>query len=308
LNIIYLTHDKIDKKKWDRCIEKASNGLIYAFSFYLDIMSAGWDALVMDDYEAVMPLTWNKKFGIAYLYQPAFTQQGGIFGTDISDNKLVDAFITKALDKFPFIEINLNYANQFDSATSIKCNSILHLNKPFPELEKAFRKDLVKIVNSNDQLLYSALEDIATAIDVFKENYSDRIYTPKKSYENLLKLYILLKKQDQLFIRKVSGPEQEVLALAIFLRDSKRIYYVMSATAKDGRKSNANYFLLYHVIKEFSGQNLIFDFEGSEVSSINFFFKKFGAIEQSYPFVRINRLPLWKRWIKDKYDHYKGRS
>ena len=72
----------------------------------------------------------------------------------------------------------------------------------------------------------------------------------------------------------------------------------MSATSKKGRKNNANYFLLYYVIKEFSGQKLIFDFEGSEVPSINFFFKKFGAIEQSYPFVRINRLPLWKRWLK----------
>ena len=184
-------------------------------------MSAGWDALVLDDYETVMPLTWNKKFGISYLYQPAFTQQGGVFGAGIFDNKLVDAFITRALDKFPFIEINLNYANQFDKATSIKCSSILHLNEPFPELEKAFRKDLVKIVNSNDQLVYTASEDIAKAIDLFKENYSDRIYTPKKSYENLLQLYTLLKKQDQLFIRKVSSPETEVLALAIFLKDGK---------------------------------------------------------------------------------------
>ncbi len=43
-------------------------------------MAAGqWDALVLDDYQAVMPLTWRSKFGIRYLYQPAFTQQTGIF-------------------------------------------------------------------------------------------------------------------------------------------------------------------------------------------------------------------------------------
>ena len=75
VNIRHVKHKDINKLKWDKCIDTAPNGLIYANSFYLDIMSKGWDGLVMNDYEAVMPLTWNKKFGIFYLRQPAFTQQ-----------------------------------------------------------------------------------------------------------------------------------------------------------------------------------------------------------------------------------------
>ena len=61
LKIQYLTHYQIDKAKWDDCIGKADNGLIYAYSFYLDQMSKNWDALVLNDYAAVMPLTWNRK-------------------------------------------------------------------------------------------------------------------------------------------------------------------------------------------------------------------------------------------------------
>jgi len=61
--IQYLTNHEIDKVKWDECINSASNGLIYAYSFYLDHMSKHWDALVLGDYNAVMPLTWNKKYG-----------------------------------------------------------------------------------------------------------------------------------------------------------------------------------------------------------------------------------------------------
>lgn len=307
MNIIYLTHDKIDKKKWDRCIEHASNGLIYAFSFYLDIMSTGWNALVMDDYEAVMPLTWNKKFGITYLHQPPFTQQSGIFGNLPFDDNLTEAFINKALDQFPFMEINLNYANEYKNAAAIKCNLILSLQKPFHELEKSFRKDLVKKVKNN-QLIYAPSNEVEKAIELFKKNYSERINTPKSSFENLLRLYILLKNKGQLFIRKVSSPDGNLQAIAIFLKDNRRIYYIMSTTLPEGRESEANYFLLYNVIKEFSEQDLVFDFEGSQIPSINFFFKKFGAIDQPYPFVRINRLPLWKRWIKNKYGHYKGRS
>ena len=61
--IKYLQYKEIDKAKWDVCITNAPNGLIYGYSFYLDCMARRWDALVLGDYEAVMPLTWNKKYG-----------------------------------------------------------------------------------------------------------------------------------------------------------------------------------------------------------------------------------------------------
>ena len=58
----FLKHDKIDKVKWDNCISRSVNGHIYARSWYLNIVSPDWDALIEGDYEAVMPLTWKRKF------------------------------------------------------------------------------------------------------------------------------------------------------------------------------------------------------------------------------------------------------
>src|ERR1044071_9207251 len=84
-HIQYLTYKEIDKVKWDACIDNADNGLIYAYSFYLDHLALHWDALVFNDYEIVMPLTWNKKYGIYYLYQPFLTAQLGVFGKNISE-------------------------------------------------------------------------------------------------------------------------------------------------------------------------------------------------------------------------------
>ena len=92
LKITYLTYQEIDKAKWDDCINQSINKLIYAESVYLDAMAENWDAIIMNDYEAVMPLTWKKKFGIKYLYQPAFIQQGGIFSRKKIDGKLIDSF------------------------------------------------------------------------------------------------------------------------------------------------------------------------------------------------------------------------
>jgi hypothetical protein len=301
LKISYLQHENIDKKKWDDCIAHANNSLIYAYSYYLDAMSENWDALVMNDYEVVMPLTWNKKFGIRYLRQPAFTQQLGMFGNVLFDKNVTELFINKALEIFSFAEINLNYANEFKEK---KCNLILPLNRPFTEIEKSFRKDFVNKIKNTD-LIYKPSDDVGKNIQIFKENHDGKIKISAKAYHHWFQACNVLKKKEQLLIRKVNSPNGELLSTALFLKDSRRIYYVMSTTLPSGRKQQSNYFLLYQMIKEFSEQNLIFDFEGSEIPSIKLFFSKFGAIEQSYSFVRINRLPFWERWMKNGYDYLK---
>lgn len=305
VNIRHVKHKDINKLKWDECIDTAPNGLIYANSFYLDIMSKGWDGLVMNDYEAVMPLTWNKKFGILYLRQPAFTQQLGIFGNGTFNKELTKEFIQKASEIFSFAEINLNYANEYPKYFFKKCNLILPLNQPFDVLKRSFRNDLIK-KSQSAHLIYSSSKDVEEGIQLFKHFYSKRLPDLKKAdYENLLQLCFLLKSKNQLLIRKIKSKDETLLAIALFFKDKKRIYYILSTLLPEGRKYDANALLLYEVIKEFSNQNLLFDFEGSDIPSINFFFKKYKPIEEPYSFVRINKLSFWKKWIKIVYDYFK---
>ena len=61
--IVFRSHSEIDKEKWDACIRESANGIIYGYSWYLDIVSPGWAGLIEDAYTAVFPLTQRKKFG-----------------------------------------------------------------------------------------------------------------------------------------------------------------------------------------------------------------------------------------------------
>lgn len=302
MKITYIKHADIDKEKWDRCIDQSANGLIYAHSFYLDSMSENWDALVQMDYEAVMPLTWKKKFGIFYLHQPAFTQQLGIFGNNSWNENVIESFLNMAFKYFPFIEINLNFGNIYKKATKQKCNLILPLNHSFEEIQKKFRKDFVKKTIKSD-LMYLPSNDFEDAILLFQKSNSKKISLSKNNYERFTQLCYLMSENGDLIVRKVTTREGEVLSTAILFKDLKRIYYILSTTSEQGRKQQANYFLLYHVIKEFSERDLIFDFEGSEIQSIKAFFKKFGAVEQIYPFVRMNNLPFLQKQIKNLADN-----
>ncbi len=59
-----LSNDQIDRALWDKTIESSPYGMIYALSWYLDIVCPDWEALVSDNYEQVMPLPVKKKMGL----------------------------------------------------------------------------------------------------------------------------------------------------------------------------------------------------------------------------------------------------
>ncbi|HEU4717664.1 MAG TPA: hypothetical protein VFU15_07515, partial [Bacteroidia bacterium] len=80
--IRHLRSHEIDRQRWDECIRRSFNGIIYAYSWYLDVVSPGWEALADEKYETVMPLTWAKKMSVRYLRTPFFVQQLGVFSVN----------------------------------------------------------------------------------------------------------------------------------------------------------------------------------------------------------------------------------
>lgn len=62
----------LDIDKYDACIAASVQFRIYAFSWYLDAVSENWEVLILNDYEAVMPLPWKQKYFLKYITQPFF--------------------------------------------------------------------------------------------------------------------------------------------------------------------------------------------------------------------------------------------
>src|ERR1043165_10291058 len=138
--IQYLPHHEIEKPKWDQCVREADNGLIYGYSFYLDHMTLHWDGLVLNDYEAVMPLTWNRKYGIYYLYQPFLCAQLGVFGKNI-DAAASKSFLESVPLKFKYWDICLNHRNILhlkDFNIFLRDNYILDVSPTYDELYKNY--------------------------------------------------------------------------------------------------------------------------------------------------------------------------
>ncbi|MBC7867234.1 MAG: hypothetical protein H7X88_06855, partial [Gloeobacteraceae cyanobacterium ES-bin-316] len=141
MSLQYLTYQEIDKEKWDACILESHNGRIYSSAVYLDHLADHWDALILDDYAAVMPLTWRKKWGIFYIYPPAFTQQLGISSLQIENPQMTSEFMDAVPKKFRYVEMNLNASNPVVPGNSFeRKNFLLALSPAYNQLKKAYSR------------------------------------------------------------------------------------------------------------------------------------------------------------------------
>ena len=342
-DIRYVKRQELDTARWDRCISSATNTIIYGFHFYLDYMAAGqWDALVLGDYEAVMPLTWRRKYGISYLYQPPFTQQAGIFavhsptttgpslavrspittGPSALRPDLIEAFLQNARQHFRFAEIFLNYGSPHPSLQP-HSNFILPLDPPYEKLAANYKKDLQRNLKlaARSQLHYTSDLDLPTALEGYHRQYAARTpHVGPADYKNFEALCRHLDTRGQLVLRAVKSPTAapgethaahsggQILATALLLRDTHRLYLLQSTTPPAGRNTEANHFLLDRLIKEFAGSPLTLDFEGSDLPGIAHFYKNFGSVDQPYYFYRHNRLPWFVNLFKSLINHTLGRK
>ena len=303
-NLHYLNNKDIDKNQWDKCINASMQRLIYGFSFYLDNMSAGWSALTGDNYDWVLPLTHRTKFGIKYLYQPSLTQQLGIF-SKVGVNIPYKEIIEWLQQHIKFCEVNWNYAADVTMlpasvAYTPATNFVLDLSSGYEAIAGKYHNDLKKNLKRSGQfkLGYGSTNQYEQIIDKYSEQYSERLTNiAVEDYRNFASVCGHAAKNEMLVCRKVTN-DDEVVTAAVLLNDGKRIYNIINVTTAEGRKVESNHFMFDALIKEFAGQGLLLDFEGSDVPGVRSFYRNFGGVDQQYYHVKYNSLPWLLRLIK----------
>ena len=241
-----------------------------------------------------MPIPCRKKYGIRYAYIPAFSQQLGITGN--IDHETIRPIQEELLKFVKYGDIHFNFSNNIiaqDKDVNSKTNFIIDLSKDIHTIRSAYRNDLKENINKAiaENVLYTAA-DVNTAIDGFRQQYGQRIQTiNQEDFIRFKKLCEELYREGNCFIRAASSVEGELLAIALFLKDGKRIYNILNTTLPAGKKKYANHFLLDQVLTEFAGTSLLFDMEGSELPGVKHFYEGFGPVNQPYYHYHFNKLP-----------------
>ena len=81
--ITKIRYADIDFAKYSESLENACQNTDYAVKQFLDIVSdCQWFLLVYGDYEAIMPVSYVRKWGFTLILMPKLCQQLGIFSKE----------------------------------------------------------------------------------------------------------------------------------------------------------------------------------------------------------------------------------
>ncbi|MCX7696304.1 MAG: hypothetical protein N2Z72_01255 [Bacteroidales bacterium] len=276
-----LSHNEINKKKWDEAILSYQVSFPYALSWFLDLVSPGWEALVWGDYEAVMPLPVKRKWGIPYLVQPPGCQQLGIF-CNVDPTQFLSQAINFINKHYPYVHIYFNYTNYHPSFKQ-RTNLILPIHKTYEEIRQSYHTNLkrnLKKAQSHQLIIYEE-SDWKKLFTAFKNGP----YGKKVSHLWFQKIELIGNeaiKRNCAKIFSAYSKDKEYLAGMMCLLHQSRVIFWISTNTTQGRKLSAMHMLLDHAIRIFSKSYNILDFEGSENRNLAHFYRQFGSIHQDY--------------------------
>ncbi|MBN1951635.1 MAG: hypothetical protein JW801_10555 [Bacteroidales bacterium] len=304
--IQFIRNREIDREKWDHCITKAPNGLIYALSWYLDVVSPGWSALVAGDYEQVMPLPVSSRMGISYAYTPYYAQQLGVFGPGI-DEKCIRDFLKKIPASVRLADIKMNEGNQpgeGDYVLRLKNNHLLSLEASYEEISTGYTRNCKRNLKKAQEagLSPSGPVDAAEFSRFVYSGLEAQMEGLGKSAVNLLeeitRAVVGRKCGEVVTVRDAGGA---ICAAGSFLFSGDRLIFSVCASSEEGKKHQAMYMLVDSQIHRYTGRFRIFDFSGSDIKGIAYFNTTFGAEPVSYPLLHMNRLNLVQRILSRKF-------
>ena len=300
--IIHLKHDEIDRDRWDDCIRNTPGAKPYGYSWYLDIIVPGWEALTEDNYNSVFPLPGFRKYGIHYIATPAFLQQLGVFSQVMPAADIVIEYLNRIPDYYRFIDLCINQQTSHPRfITTAGVDYLLDLSPGYEMLYRNFSRNCKRNIAASLQNKTEFAEDIKPAdlVRLFLLNKGKEIKNIKsqhyKRLENLMEYCVMNGKGRIVGVRN----DLKKLIFGLFYieinRNKTMIFLVNTPESYDLR---IGHFVYNELIKESAGSEAYFDFAGSAIPSIALFMESFGSKNIPYYRVYRNRLPWPIRLLK----------
>lgn len=258
MEIQLLKSHQIDRDKWDACIRAASNGTVYAYSWYLEYMASEWEALVADDYHVVMPLPIKKVYGFRTVIMPAFVSALGVFSSDILSPKIVEEMIAH----IPYQQLSYVF-NAY--------------NKVGQNKKETFRYSVIDLIPSIDNILNNVSSDgqriIANVernnISVIRslniQNYM--VFRDQHDKQTKAKQRVVLQQLVSFSVRYKSAglygaydKFNELIAVAFLIKTNNTLFLIDAVSSHQGRAEYGLHAIIYHIIRNNAESNLTLEF------------------------------------------------
>jgi hypothetical protein len=300
--IVYLKNGEIDREQWDGCINLSCTGKPYAYSWYLDIMAPGWEALIDDDYDSVFPVPARNRFGIKYITTPIFLQQLGAFSPDKSSVNAISEFLDYLPEFYKLIDLCVGQSvSRKGYDVTVRSNFELSLSLPYEKLwnnyTQACRRNIEKAQKKRVEFVYDIKP--GDLIDLFIKLKESEIKRVKlRDFQRLKSLMEYCIQNGKGKIAGVRGPGKKILFGQFMIQTPSFINLFFGVNTPESRERRLNYLFVNEVIRQNAGKKMVLDFAGSSIPSVAVFMESFGA--ENHPYYRIfrNFLPWPVRLLK----------
>ncbi len=283
-NIRIIEHKDIDFNKWDALVDKYSNGLPYANTWYLDAVCDQWKVIIYKDYEAGFAFQIKRKYGLAYSLHPFLVQQLGFLGSDDSIFKLFLAEIEKKVFHYQY---QLNAFNRIDTnVIQEKSNYELLLDKSYEDHQKQYKTNAKRNIKKSYNQGISVTKEASfrpTDMDFVLNN--SKINLDSNRLNKFKQLMANAEANSTLEIYRAEK-DNELLSMIVFIKNKVRSIYLMAISSSKGQELKANFLLVDSFIKDKAESSIILDFEGSSIEGIARFYAGFGAQATTYKVIK----------------------
>lgn len=297
----------IDREKWDNLIDSSSQGVIYAKSWYLDILFPAWKALITEKkgvYIAGAPFCPKSRFFIRSVHHPYLSQQLGLFTREKEvEATVLDEIITFWKNHYHYVDYFYNVSNtpvitcsRFFSCFFKRVTYHLHLAKDYNSLKTNFSKNTLRNLKkaSVSRINITEEEDFNQLITLFRKNKGAELNEVKDEHYSKLREIIRVAKTFG-YVKIVTARDDNgvLISGALFLIYKEKIIYLFGSGSDAGRNTGAFPAIFDTVIREFAETDKTLDFEGSEIPGLARFYSGFGASPFYYYAFHLNKI----KWL-----------
>ncbi|AZB07487.1 hypothetical protein EG344_00835 [Chryseobacterium sp. G0162] len=288
-----LKYHEIDFVKYSQCLENSEQRKYSATKDFLDITAPKqWEVLVYNDYEAVMPIPFVRKYGVKIVHNPKLCQQLGVFSH--KDNVNLNEQFLDYLESHYLIRVYpFNDGNELRTKLRIKKNFLIYPDayekvyaRYSPKRKRKLRLDEevldhseVKSVSYDDikPFIESNIvglgkeSDLAGFMEIYKASYHFK-------YLSFLAFYY----------------HGEIINAIATYSDCNMVALLGTFSNKEYVKLSGASVLIDRMIKE-TIETHIFDFEGGDIPNIEEFFRGFRPELKPYAVIESSKKDLFKK-------------
>lgn len=288
-----LKYNEIDFVKYSQCLENSEQRKYSATKDFLDITaSKQWDILVYNDYEAVMPIPFVRKYGVKIVHNPKLCQQLGVFSSK-DDVNLNEQFLHYLESHYLIRIYSFNDGNKLRENLRIKKNFLIYPDAYENVYCRYSPKRKRKLRLDQDVLNHSEIKSVSY-VEVKPFIESNILGLGKESdLDGFMEIYEKSYHLKYLSFLAFYYHGKIINAIATY-SDGNTVALLGTFSDKEYVKLSGASVLIDRMIKEIIDTH-IFDFEGGDIPNIEEFFRGFRPELKPYAVIECSKKDLFKK-------------